>query len=270
MAEIYLHIGLQKTGTSFLQHHYFPKVENVNYFNYLNFKHFGLREMRDIHLISHEGLCGVPWNQDWRNGKNNNHHWKESFNSSIHTLKAFFPEAHIVITFRRHGDLLLSLYKQYLHEGGILQFSSFYDENGIIRDVDLNFEYRINLLKKNFEKVDVLNFEKFKKEGPKYFTSYFSEIGFDEVKMDNFSKQNKSISGKKLELLRRANIIYPKFPGILRKALFKSGFNPRKLFQDRLEFWNTPDQENLITVKKEVNKKFLSDWSFVEENEYRF
>lgn len=265
MKNITIHIGLHKTGTTFLQRNFFPFYKNVHYSNKgISFKKFPYNKCHNF-LISNEALSGRPWNVDWLEGKENDFSWFYSFQVAIENLKVIFPEAHIVIVFRRHGDLVCSLYKQYIQEGGVLKFEEFYGPAGVIKESDLNFSRRLKFLQQKFSKVSVLSFEDFKEEGAEYFNSFFKAQGFDTSSSSNKKKENSSISGNKIEILRRINKYYYKSPKVLKDVLALTNLTPRRVFQKRLNFWKPQDPNYLKVFRSEINEALLSDWNEIEK-----
>lgn len=134
MKNIYIHVGIQKTGTTFLQKLCFPFLKEVYYIHEENYTtpppdtivgrlrriattnplFLDLKKERDEFqrliqaidektvLISYERLFG-----------NMSFNFYDNFYNTK-TLKYLFPEAKIIIVIRRQDDLLESLYKQCL------------------------------------------------------------------------------------------------------------------------------------------------------------
>lgn len=79
-------------------------------------------------------------------------------------LKALFPEARILIVIRKQGDLLESLYKQFVFSGGMLNFPNFLNCKTRHSRFDINFLKYDNVIaayRKLFgpEQVEVLPYE---------------------------------------------------------------------------------------------------------------
>ena len=266
MTKRIVHIGLHKTGTTFLQRHYFPELNGLTYQTSRRFyTKFSQQELSSTLLISSENLSGIPWNEEWKKGIINNHRYLSSFKRAIENLYRVYPDSRIIVVFRRHGDFLLSLYKQYVQEGGVLQFQEFYDEKGVIKNGDLDFSYRVGYIKKYFQKVDVLSFEDFKAGGIDYFDRYFISLGIGKSEILNNHSVHQSINGKKIELLRRINKVYPKIPKAFQNLLAKNDLTPRKILQARMEFWKSKDPEIFEVIREQVNQKFADDWLKMEK-----
>ena len=265
-----IHIGLHKTATSLLQRQYFSKLENLTFQNSKDFYlRFGKEELHEKLLISSEALSGLPWNEKWKRGIPNNYQYRESFKRAIENLNRLYPDSHIIVVFRKHGDFLFSLYKQYIQEGGVLTFNEFYNEKGVIRDEDLNLSFRIKYIKRFFKEVDVLSFENFKRDGIAYFDSYFDSLGYQRKGVIRKNRANQSISGKKIEILRFINKFYPRIPGRIQNLLSKNHITPRKILQARMRFWKSKDPDRIKIIQQKVNQKFKEDWAAVEEQQWK-
>ena len=78
---IFVHIGIHKTGTTYLQNYFFKSLDGVDIINTPNYYQTFAKGEKTINynfLISNEGISGVAWNYDWHIGKPNNFHWIES------------------------------------------------------------------------------------------------------------------------------------------------------------------------------------------------
>lgn len=137
---IILHVGLHKTATTFLQSSIFPNFENVVFHNKklvlsnipVNNKHI---------LVSNEGMLGCPY---FTNGLD----YFEQFKNSIDYLLNIFNRPKFIICFREPGSFINSCYKQYLHEGGTLDWNEYFSLEGdsIIKSHDFYFSKYVNYL----------------------------------------------------------------------------------------------------------------------------
>ncbi len=264
---VILHIGLHKTATTFLQLQYFRQLEGVSLYAEPKFHdRLGTISPASRWLISSEGMSGVAWNREWKNGIPNPHHWIHSFKIAVQNCRLIYPHASVVIVFRRHGDLLLSLYKQYVQEGGILPLRDFYGPEGVIREEDLSYEARWEVLKENFGQVYALDFERFRQEGVAYFDRFFSAIGLKRTQAGHagLQQRNISITGVKVEMLRRINGCYRYAPENLKRLMQMAGMTPRQIMQKRLSFWKPADPPGFIQLQQQVNDKMAADWEYIE------
>ena len=272
-----IHIGLHKTGTTYLQYNFFPKLEDTIYIHGNRFFQQWTaqsEETRKFCLWSYEGFSGVGWNKQVLGLKkpDNAGYWLKSFETNIYNIKRYFPEATIVCVFRRPGDLCVSMYKQYIHEGGILSFNDFYSSEGVIGEQDLSVLARVNILEKQFDNCFFLNYEDYKKIGDEYFRDFFKtkfELRFNNNLEQNSVKSNRGVAGWKLKSLRWTNKYYRFLPSYLKKGLRRLRWSPRDIFQNKLNFISAVDDVSLENVRKEINTSFNEEWG-VFERRYPF
>ena len=75
---------------------------------------------------------------------------------------------------------------------------------------------------------------------------------------------NKSITGSKVEILRKTNKIYNKFPFSVRKALGYLKCSPRHILQNTLSFWQPKDPASFKKMNDQINTMLQDDWQYVE------
>jgi hypothetical protein len=137
------HIGLHKTGTTFLQRLVFPRLEEVTYLTWRNLEYF-LRLRNDRrYLVSCEGFSGKTFA---RLGERC---------AGLDRLGAMFPRAKVIVGFRRHGSLLASLYSQYLRYGGKGQFLDFIalsdsQQDALLSRADISFRGLLETIESSF------------------------------------------------------------------------------------------------------------------------
>jgi len=108
MKKVFIHVGLHRTGTTFLQQHVFPKLN-------VNFIHVDAKDIKKklplkdgINLLSSEYFSGSPL--DFENA---NYGVDERYRIAK-KLKENYPEAEILLVLRTHKDWKRSLYNQYV------------------------------------------------------------------------------------------------------------------------------------------------------------
>lgn len=110
--KLIIHIGLHKTGSSFLQHCVFPKLKGVNYIYKPNHPLYVPILASRINLMSDEEISqSMP-------------HQQNDF-IMIDKLHNQYPDAKIIIGVRQPISWLKSCYAQYIKTGGILTFGDY-------------------------------------------------------------------------------------------------------------------------------------------------
>lgn len=202
MRQIYIHVGLHRTGTTFLQKHVFPKIEGIKYYdryNRFNLNHnFILSIDDDVDmpiLISDEGLSNYNYSD-----------YEECSAYKIaDRLHALFPSAKIIVVFRKKEEWIRSLYNFYIKIGGDKDFESWRNEIFCRKDIDFQ-EYE-NYLRNLFDNVLVLWYEKLKRNPRLFVQDICNFIG---VPMPDFEivKENPSFNERANKLLLAVNRSY--------------------------------------------------------------
>lgn len=267
MNELILHVGLNKTGTTFLQNNIFPQLDNTKIVNPTNLKFQinGLFSENKNILISHEGLLGVPFNYK--------RSWLDDQLLSIKNINKTFNNVKIIIGFRDHDDLILSLYKQYLHEGGYLKFNDFYNFNntGILKPDDLIFEKRILSLKKYFGENVFIYHQSDLKSNLELFLYNLSLFVTNKNQIFDLSKrlkkgENIGVGYYQSILLRKLNFFSDKYINLNNKIFKYIGIDPRKLCQNKLRFISKKSLALDNKIKCDIISYYKSDYNFLLEN----
>jgi hypothetical protein len=146
--EKYIHVGLHKTGTTYLQKNVFRNIQNFNYVQSGRIKCFV--DKGDKLIISNEAFSGRPY-------KKNSKSYFEQFRENFQKLKSIFVEFKVIIGFREPSSIISSFYKQYLQEGGTSKFNQFYNRysNSIVNFQDLQFYKFYSYLKDEIGKKNI-------------------------------------------------------------------------------------------------------------------
>jgi len=199
--EIVIHVGLHKTGTTFLQRRVFPKMD-VNFIEHP--KKFLLDLKQDkINVISEEELSGRP---HYIYEKNMRYKFADS-------LYSMFPNAKIIVGFRKTDSWLNSLWKQYVWRGGTKSKEEFVS---LFKGDYLNFEMYREYLEKRFPAVHVYQFEELLKKPDETIKAMADFIG---VPMPEYqmAKDNVSWSNDRIAVLRKLNYLVwtNEHPGVI-------------------------------------------------------
>lgn len=219
--EIFIHIGLPKTGTSFLQTKLFTCLNDVvlidnnvilDFLNYVTVNEdFDLEQQEKFYnimnkedkskvIISYESLSGSIYDSF------------KDFEKNMLKIKKVFPYCKVIFTIRNQVSLIESSYKQSLHEGWSLSYIDYTISNrnkkSFLPFMDyklLNFYNMSVFLIKNFTQVLVLPQEILLSEESSFIKTItkFTESNYD----DNLCKGEKLNSNKGYSLIS-VNLAY--------------------------------------------------------------
>lgn len=147
----YIHIGLIKTGSTFLQRTVFSKFGELDGRAYIgatvNMHQYNILSKEYSHiLISNENIAGHPLNN--REPVT----WLQQFKNSIRNLKEIYRDPHIIIGFREPAAMVQSVYKQSLNEWGIKSWKQYIKEADDNYLDQFEFSKYVEVLLDNFEK----------------------------------------------------------------------------------------------------------------------
>jgi hypothetical protein len=266
VSEVFLHIGLHKTGTTYLQKKVFPLWPGIKYL-----KRSSLVDLVEIEagskiLISNEEFSGYPYGKP---GKT-----VEVFRRNIVNLSRYFPNAKVLISLRRHDNFMVALYQEYLHEGGILTFDEFYSmsgKSGCVADDILCFYERLQIVEELFPHRPFVFLQEELKENPdQLFRSLASHLGTDVPVIPADSESiNPGVGYYQASLLRKLNKLSRSHlnpHGILNYYVLNNptlsmlGLTPKQVCQRRLSFFKRRIKLNERTMA-EIRTKSERDWN---------
>ncbi|MEO0895352.1 MAG: hypothetical protein AAFY71_02955 [Bacteroidota bacterium] len=231
--KVYIHVGLFKTATTYLQKQVFPNIDGIDYFTihkpfqeYIwtinqkapfqpsSFDPTNLNTFSQKILISREDLLGSPFHNYI-----NAHH-------TLTELKQNFPESKILLTIRKQDDLIESLYRQHIQAGGVQSVRKFinYDrysnsykpytfKHGINLDIhSLNYLDIYNYLSHVFgqENVTLIPYELIKDDKELFLEKLATFLDEDSLNISISAKSssNRSISKLSISLARVLNRLF--------------------------------------------------------------
>ena len=265
MNQSIIHIGLHKTGTTYLQNTLFRSLPNVQVI-------LGNTPVRDSinielnkkRLISDEALSGRLWHGEYL----------QDFYESIKRIKATYHNPKIIFGIRRHEAFILSIYKQYLHSKGYKKFDHIFNKEntGVFKHEDLFFTSRIDYLKTHFSEENLFFYtqESLRKREKDFVTALakFMELESTDIEI----KQNKQFTntGVKTQLQVRMLIRLNKINAFLEKihpsiGLYsylyrKCRITPRKICQSYLAGFKSKKFELSNSDKEFIISYYASDW----------
>lgn len=256
---IFFHVGLPKTGSTFLQRNVFPKFNDIRFIKKHDFKH----RDRIIEQSNHDKiLMSIEINPDVRGGL-----------EKLQDVSQKYPRTYTIIVLRRHGSWLKSKYKYYLRKHGTRKLEQYFDLDGrgILEPKNLMFYPKIKLLEYLFEPQPLVLFQEELKENPLATIDILADymgISYNRNAI-KFQTVKRSYSPKQLKKVRRFNrwyqydhsqitsktkkFIYKKFSGLLLHSIAYMG----SIIPDK-----KGDKETLIPQEKieEVNETYREDW----------
>jgi len=192
---VVVHVGLHKTGSSFLQRHFFPKLPGVQYVDraashefmvYLRWQDdfvYAVSEAREVFeacrgekrpgalvLLSDEQYYGMPYHGCMLRRRN------------VDRLAGVFPGLRVVVVLRNPRDMLESLYLQYVKTGGSAswrQFLQFRRESLFVSNAYFQYGYYVRYLQQKFGRgrVVVLFYEDFRSDPAGFLDTWCQLLG---------------------------------------------------------------------------------------------
>ncbi len=259
--QIFFHVGLPKTASTFLQRKVFPCFQGIRFVKKHDFKYRDRiisRSDADYVLLSIEmDICN------------------ENDYKTLVSVADKYPNTKPIIVFRKHASWVGSKYKYYLRKHGTLSFEDYFDmdgENGILVQKNLRFFDRIEILEKYFKTRPLVMFqEEFQRHPMKAIDvlANFTHATYNENDI-KISTVKKAYSEHALYYVRRLNrwykydhsniknriwkFIYQKFGGgVLHLTAYVAGLmEPPK------------DKAKKVLPKEivdSVNEVFADDWN---------
>ncbi len=185
--DIVIHVGLHKTGTTFLQRQVFPYIQDIHFVDKEESIRFDMKlEKNKINLISNEDLSGDPWGGDVG----------DRFQIA-QRLKGAFPDARIIVGTREKNSWIKSLYKNYVRKGGIYDFDDFMKY--VFSERRFNYNEYIDFLKELFNDIHVYDFSELKKDSVQFVKDICDFIGCIVPDFDN-KKRNVAWNQRQIKL----------------------------------------------------------------------
>jgi hypothetical protein len=189
--EIYFHVGLGKVASTYLQHRFFPKLQQIHYIptrRYRKAPEIIGKEKYGRYFVSRE--------------------FDQQLEREVKWFSSFYPDVHPIIIFRRHDGWIASQYRRYVKNGGHLPFSEFFDvknDTGLWKREHLTFYTHLEHLEQYFTKRPLVLFYDELREDPWAFfdkIANFSVATYDRRAI-SLSKVHTSYNEKQLKVMRR-------------------------------------------------------------------
>jgi hypothetical protein len=223
---VFIHVGLPKTGSTFLQRVCFPAFTGIDCYRGTDtIKKYIWNAGSDKLLLSHEAFSGAPIKTVSEGPKG----WLVSRSHRLKNLSDLWPDANIIVVVRRHGEWLSSMYRQYLHQGGISLYKDFFDTESdqLVERGGLIYKDMVVALQSYFSgKILFLNYEGLRKDPNETLYCLAEFIGCGLTGPITSQEVNPSVKRLQARILRRLNYFHESRYDEPTKPIFKrsSGF----------------------------------------------
>ncbi len=189
--EIFLHTGLAKTGTKFLQLNFFPKLEDIKYIpKPLYYKSMDIIEKTNYqrYLVSQE--------------------YDQQFDREIRRWAKFNPKTKVIIVFRRQDSWFASEYRRFVKNGFVGSFTDFIDivrDGGYFKIRDGMYMPKIRLVEEVMENPPfVLIYDELRADPVRFLHKFALFMGSDFL-LENisFAPRHTSYAEKQLKVMQK-------------------------------------------------------------------
>lgn len=198
MSKLYIHIGLHRTGSTFLQQYVFYELSGVAYQpkqKKLKFIQHALYSNDEVFLFSDEQFSSSPVgpflvHNEWYGYRS----WAVHRQHVLSRLKALFPQARIILGVREQLPWLLSIYNLYLMYGGKLGLMDFWHDGKeplVLEAKDLKIEPIITEVCRLWPDVHIFNFDDIRQNRQRFMNGLLNFINLNDTPVIN-NKQTKS------------------------------------------------------------------------------
>ncbi len=251
--EIFFHVGLSKTASTYLQNRFFNKIDGIYYIGNNNYKKYrSIIESSDAPkiLVSRE--------------------FDRLFDLELEKFAKFYPQAKIIMVLRKHGSWMASQYRRYVKNGGKRDFEYFFDieNNSGLWDIKEAFFYsKIQKIENLFANKPLILFYEDLKQNPVIFFDQIAEFlncSYD-IKKVNLTSKHKSYSEKQLKIQKKLN------------KIFKNDLRSRNFFLSKgrwilchiFLFFSFIIPEFLAPKKNLINKKSIENVDDFYQNDWQ-
>ncbi|MFW5777861.1 MAG: sulfotransferase domain-containing protein [Bacteroidota bacterium] len=193
--QIFFHVGLGKTGTTYLQYNVFPCFEKISYVQRSNYHNFEY-----VEKVNSAPEKNVLVSREFD-------HQLEEECKKIHSV---FSNAKIIIVFRKHGSWLASQYRRSVKNGyadSFQEYVSLGTKEGVFNHDDMIYFNKIKFLENLFKsKPLVLFYEDMKQDPFTFFDTICKFTGASyKQKNINLHPKHKSYNEQQLKAIRKLN-----------------------------------------------------------------
>ncbi|NND94081.1 MAG: hypothetical protein HKN45_04400 [Flavobacteriales bacterium] len=204
--EIFFHIGLGKTGTTFLQYRAFPLFKNLEYIQRTRF-----RNAKKIISNSSSNRFFLSYECD------------QQLERVATEWASAYPNTIPIIVFRRHDSWIASQFRRFVKNCHVKSFQELYDiekGTGLFKNRDLEFYPMIEMLEEKFDNEAMVFLYDDLRRNPEQFIANWAERMGSTVDLSeiDFSRKHSSYSEKQLKGL----LATQRYINLKKKVVFKN------------------------------------------------
>lgn len=256
--QIFFHVGLAKTASTWLQFKVFPKFRGIYYVKNTWYHRYASMINRSQYpkvLVSRE--------------------FDRQLEREVSRFAALFPHAHPIIVLRRHDSWIASQYRRRVKNGFGLPFEAFFDleqDRGYWKKSDLYFLPKLRVLEKYFSRRPLVLFYEDLKADPMVFVdrmARFCGVDYDK-NLISLIPYHPSYTDKQLKVLRRVSryLMPPvqEFSGSRIRRWLQKRLRSLLLYSVLYPSWLIPDawlpEEELIPNEQleRIREHYAEDW----------
>ena len=259
--EVFFHVGLSKTGTTFLQYRVFPKLQGLHYIQRTRYRQAPARIQRGEaarYLVSRE--------------------FDQQFEEEVRWFAQKVPQAQPLIVFRRHDSYMASQYRRFVKNGFAGSLQDFIDldgDRGYFRRQDLDYRRYLRVLEAHFSAAPLVFCYDDLKEQPEAFYQVLARSMGVQLSLDDIDRSRKhtSYSKRQLLFLRRVSghlnlskrRMAPWGPAHFLLKLFREGLRYSLLSLGRI--WPASPDESLLdqAYLERLRDYGKEDWQAIQQ-----
>jgi len=184
-------VGTGKTGTTYLQYRVFPKLEGIQYIQRTKFRRYP-------QLIAKSNSERILLSREF----------DQQLEREIKAFTRHYPDTTPIIVFRRHDSYIASQYRRFVKNGFTGSFTDFFDldrDEGYFKQIDLNYQHQVELLKKYFTQPPLIFIYEDMRENPTAFFQIMAKAMGAQLNIDdiNLNRKHTSYSLKQLKFIKQ-------------------------------------------------------------------
>ena len=253
---LFLHLGIPKAASTYLQTRIFPNLEGIRYYRKKYFKQFP-----DIVNQTPPDDGPLLFSSEMY----------DKLATRAEKIGQSYPDAKVILVFRRQDRWIRSKYKYYLWKNGNLAFREFldmYEDQGLWKQDDLYFRPKVEAVEKHFrQKPLVLLMEDLYDPNGTFLQRLEA---YTQTTLKRHFRQQQAVKTafdeRQLTLLRRFNQNWPRVlkqthlnvrQGLNFLVAFSAALFPEAYFHGK-QLVPSEDLERIRT-------KYDSDWAFIQQ-----